>query len=233
MCRRSRSTSRRARAPAARAPARAANDRRRQSVDASIAAIAGRERRADTATLNIATSPHRPGAGRQKARAPCNYTVPRTPGKPLAGHGFCLRSASRGSLIAVVFGSPAIEDRSSKRMLDRLMNLLRPPEAKSSRTAQLIAARKRRPRALDAARLRRARARGLCLQRHRASRGQARGRERRPRAPSSSTRARRVRDPHPLLDLLARPNPRQERRGLPRSGLRAICCSPATPMSRR
>ena len=41
------------------------------------------------------------------------------------------------------------------------------------------------------------------------------------------------RDRHPLLDLIARPNPRQDGAALSRGALLRICCSPATPMSRR
>ena len=38
---------------------------------------------------------------------------------------------------------------------------------------------------------------------------------------------------HPLLRLLARPNPRAGGAALSRDGSMRICCSPATPMSRR
>ena len=95
-------------------------------------------------------------------------------------------------------------------MFDGLKNLLRAPETKDVAHRAAHPVRERRPGALDAARLRGAGPRGLCLQRDRASRSEARRRECRRRAHSSSTRARCSATAHPLLDLLARPNPRQE-----------------------
>ena len=95
-------------------------------------------------------------------------------------------------------------------MLDRLKTFFRAPEAKASRTAQLDRARKRRTRALDAARLRGAGARRLRQECDRASRGEAGRRERRLAARSCCTRAPQSATRHPLLDLLARPNPRQD-----------------------
>ena len=95
-------------------------------------------------------------------------------------------------------------------MFDRLKNLLRAPETKTLAHRAAHPVRERRPRAVDAARLRGAGARGLCLQRDRASRGEARRRECRGVRRSCVYEGAVQRDPHPLLDLLARPNPRQE-----------------------
>ena len=93
---------------------------------------------------------------------------------------------------------------------DRLKNLLRPPEAKASRTARLLALEsggRARWTPRDYAALARE---GYVQQRHRASRGEARRRE----APASLLpllyEGGAERDAHPLLDLLARPNPRQD-----------------------
>ena len=80
----------------------------------------------------------------------------------------------------------------------------------------------RRPRALDAARLCGAGARGLSsATRSCIARSSWSPRTSRPSTLSASTRARRERDAHPLLDLLARPNPRQEGAAFLESGLRA------------
>ena len=116
-------------------------------------------------------------------------------------------------------------------MFDLLRKLL-PARAQSVAHGAHHRARRRRPRALDAARLCGAGARGLCEERHRASRGAAGRRERRRRCRSLLYEGDAERDTHPLLDLLARPNPRQDGAAFLESVAR-ICCSPATPMSRR
>ena len=95
-------------------------------------------------------------------------------------------------------------------MLNALRNLLRAPEQKASRTGAADRAAVRRPGALDAARLRGARARRLCAERDRLSRREAGRRERRRLARSWWRRAARRATRHPLLDLLARPNPRED-----------------------
>ena len=94
-------------------------------------------------------------------------------------------------------------------MLDRLINLLRPPEAKASRTAQLIqleSGGRARWTPRDYAAL--AREGYVCNAIvHRSVKLVA---ENVAAAPTLVYEGAVVRDPHPLKDLLARPNPRQD-----------------------
>jgi phage portal protein BeeE len=94
-------------------------------------------------------------------------------------------------------------------MLDRLINLLRPPEAKASRTAQLIqleSGGRARWTPRDYAAL--AREGYVCNAIvHRSVKLVA---ENVAAAPTLVYEGAIVRDPHPLKDLLARPNPRQD-----------------------
>jgi HK97 family phage portal protein len=103
-------------------------------------------------------------------------------------------------------------------MLDRLMNLLRPAEAKSSRTAQLIqleSGGRARWTPRDYAAL--ARESYICNAiAHRAVKLVA---ENVAGTTFLAYEGAALRDPHPLLDLLRRPNPRQERAAF----LEAVC----------
>jgi HK97 family phage portal protein len=103
-------------------------------------------------------------------------------------------------------------------MLDRLLNLLRPPEAKSSRTAQLIqleSGGRARWTPRDNAAL--AREGYVCNAIvHRSVKLVA---ENVAGATFLAYEGAALRDPHPLLELLARPNPRQERAAF----LEAVC----------
>ena len=104
-------------------------------------------------------------------------------------------------------------------MRNMLKALFSAPQAKASRAARLIAIESG-GRALDAARLSRARPRGLSTNAivHRAVKLVAEG------AASVTYLAYEgdaAREPHPLTSLLARPNPRQEPRGVPGGVVRA------------
>ncbi len=116
-------------------------------------------------------------------------------------------------------------------MFDRLKNLLRVPEAKTSRTAQLIqfeTGGRARWTPRDYAAL--AREGYVCNAIvHRAVKLVA---ENVAAATYLVYEGAVQRDPHPLLDLLARPNPRQEGAAF-LEGVCAHLCWPATPTSRR
>ena len=118
-------------------------------------------------------------------------------------------------------------------MFNRLKSLLRPPEAKASRTARLIAFEsggRARWTPRDYAAL----AREGFMQNaivHRAVKLVAENAASL-RVPAS-TRARPSATAIRCSISSTRPNPRQDGAGVVRGAVRAICCSPATPMSRR